>query len=101
MDKIMMKANNDIKNIETYLNNVNIDNKVVYLNAFKEKYDELYTTYKKSISSKYVCFRPATKKYKHIIKPIYVYKKYEPDKLLYIKMRIIMMHVKFIMKKEN
>ena len=77
----MNKANKDIQNLETYFNglfelnyNKNTD---IYLNTFKEKFEELFIMYKKIICLKCVSFRP-TKKHKHTIKQIYVYKKVEP-----------------------
>ena len=80
METIMNKANKDIQNLETYFNglfelnyNKNTD---IYLNTFKEKFEELFIMYKKLICLKGVSFRP-TKKYKHKIKQIYLYKKVE------------------------
>ena len=80
METIMNKANKDIQNLETYFNglfemnyNRNTD---IYLNTFKEKFEELFIMYKKLIFLKGVSFRP-TMKYKHKIKQIYLYKKVE------------------------
>ena len=84
MENIINKANKDIKNIEIYLNfdiYLNKDhnkNAEIYLNTFKESFEELYTNYKKVIYSQNVYFTPRNQ-YKHKIKPIYVYKKYEPN----------------------
>ena len=76
MESIMNKANNDLNTIEHYINTESTKNAYIYLHYLKEKLDALYEDYQKSIYLKSISFRP-TKKYKHNIKQIYVYKKKE------------------------
>ena len=77
METIMNKANKDIHNLETYVKTESTKNSYIYLNTFKEKFEELYKIYNQFICLKSVSFNPK-KKYKHKMKSIYVYKKVEP-----------------------